>query len=66
MFCYSEWSPECLVDLGRGPFGGASTGLNCALHGAVAHPADVIGIANTEADQITAQLAIRDWHDTSA
>ncbi len=54
------------MDLGRGPFGGASTGLHCALHGAAAHAADVVGIANTEADQITVQLAIRDWHDTSA
>jgi hypothetical protein len=25
-----------------------------------------VGIANTEADQITVQLAIRDWHDASA
>lgn len=54
------------MDLGRGPFGGASTGLSCTLHGAVAHAADVVGIANTEADHITVQLAIRDWHDTSA
>jgi len=41
-----------------GPFAGSSIGLNGPFHGTATNVADVVGIADTEVDLITPQLAI--------
>ena len=50
----------------RVPLGDASPGSEGPLHGDTAHATGVVRITNTEADQITPQLAVCDWHRMDA